>query len=161
MTTKERQKEWCRKNPEKRRAIQIRWRLSHLESKRKMDGKWRRGHPEIMTLKMRTYRGRHPEQTIMRKVIQRIMECKGIKKNHKSSEYVGCSPGFLRNHIEALFMPGMTWENYGEWHIDHIVPLSWFPFRADESWMFVASHWTNLQPMWAKDNLTKSNRFIA
>jgi hypothetical protein len=79
----------------------------------------------------------------------------------RTRQLIGCSPGFLRNHLESLFKPGMTWENYGEWHVDHIVPISWFPFKKDSSLVFVASHWTNLQPLWATENLAKGNRRAA
>jgi hypothetical protein len=54
----------------------------------------------------------------------------------------------------------MSWENCGAWHADHIVPLSWFPFDKDPSLMFVASHWTNLRPLWSTENLVKGNRYM-
>lgn len=51
----------------------------------------------------------------------------------------------------------MTWENFGEWHIDHIVPLSKFNL-TDYEQLKIACHFSNLQPLWAKDNLSKGNR---
>ncbi len=73
---------------------------------------------------------------------------------------LGYSIEHLQCHLESQFQQGMAWENYGEWHIDHIVPDSWFEYKTinDEgfkkSWSLV-----NLQPKWAKDNLKKGNRF--
>ncbi len=50
----------------------------------------------------------------------------------------------------------MTWENHGEWHIDHIIPISW---GKTESEVIELNHYTNFQPLWAKDNLSKGNRW--
>jgi hypothetical protein len=66
------------------------------------------------------------------------------------------------SHLEAQFVDGMTWENHGVsgWHIDHIIPKSWFSYTAPTDKEFVEC-WSmrNLQPMWASDNLSKGNRF--
>ena len=67
--------------------------------------------------------------------------------------------GFLRNHIESLFLPGMTWENRSNWHVDHIVPLAWWDLKDHPEHLFVASHWSNLRPVWSKDNLAKGARY--
>jgi len=71
-------------------------------------------------------------------------------------EPFGYTVNVLRSHIEALFEEGMTWDNYGEWHIDHIKPVSAFDFTLKTDLEFIAC-WqlSNLQPLWAKDNLTK------
>lgn len=60
----------------------------------------------------------------------------------------------LRAHLEAQFQAGMSWDNYGEWHIDHIKPLASFDLE-DTDQLKLACHYTNLQPLWAKDNLSK------
>lgn len=59
-------------------------------------------------------------------------------------------------HLEAKFAPGMTWDNYGVdgWHIDHIMPLAAFDL-TDEQQRQQACHYTNLQPLWAAENLAK------
>jgi hypothetical protein len=68
-------------------------------------------------------------------------------------KWIGCSPEELKAHLESLFTEGMTWENYGKdgWHVDHIRPIC--SFTAEE-WEQV-NHYTNLQPLWAEDNLAK------
>jgi hypothetical protein len=69
----------------------------------------------------------------------------------------------LKKHLEAQFEPGMDWDNYGlyGWHIDHIIPSSWFHFTSYEDEGFKQC-WAleNLQPKWAKDNISKGNRYI-
>ncbi len=70
----------------------------------------------------------------------------------------GCSPSHLEQHLESQFTDGMTWDNYGDWHVDHIKPISSFDLST-ESERIAANHYTNLQPLWAEDNLKKSNSF--
>ncbi len=83
------------------------------------------------------------------------LKTKSWRKTSKFSEYIGCSLEELRSHLESQFKPGMTWENHGQWHIDHIYPLS---LAKNQEHLIELSHYTNLQPLWAKENLSKSNR---
>ena len=79
----------------------------------------------------------------------------GITKNKRTFDGVGCSPPELKEHLEKQFVDGMSWEIMGkEIHIDHIIPLS---SAKTEEEIYKLSHYTNLQPLWAEDNLKKSN----
>lgn len=85
-----------------------------------------------------------------------------IKQNGKVGSAVkdlGCSIEEFKQHIQKQFVEGMTWENYGEWHLDHIKPLSWFNLQDREQFL-VALNYKNYQPLWAEDNKRKSN-FLA
>jgi len=85
-----------------------------------------------------------------------------IKKNQKITttiEYIGCTIEELKIHLELRFIKGMTWENYGKWHIDHILPCSSFDM-SKESEQRKCFHYTNLQPLWAIDNMKKSNKIL-
>jgi hypothetical protein len=84
---------------------------------------------------------------------------KNIIKSNTTFDIIGCSPEFLKQHIEKLFLNEMSWENYGlfGWHIDHIIPLS---SSKNESEFYRLCHYTNLQPLWAEDNLKKSNKIL-
>lgn len=73
-----------------------------------------------------------------------------------TSELVGCSIAQLIRHLEIQFQPGMTWDNYGDWHIDHIRPCASFDFSNPEH-QRACFHYSNLQPLWARDNLTKGD----
>ncbi len=80
-----------------------------------------------------------------------------VTRNEKSGhtiDLLGCSIEFLKKRFESMFTEGMTWENYGKWHIDHIIPCSIFDLTKPEAQAF-CFHYTNLQPLWAKDNLKK------
>ena len=87
-----------------------------------------------------------------------------IKKNPKAARtmtLIGCSISDLRKHLEMQFKPGMTWDNHSVhgWHIDHILPCKHFDLTDPEQ-QKVCFHYTNLQPMWAKDNLSKGDKII-
>lgn len=88
----------------------------------------------------------------------------GILKKHKTNktlDLLGCSAQFLRSYIEDKFLEGMTWDNYGQygWHVDHITPCSSFDLTDIEQ-QKKCFHYTNLQPLWAIDNLQKSNKLF-
>ena len=70
---------------------------------------------------------------------------------------LGCSLHDAIAHIESQFEQGMSWENWGEWHVDHIRPLASFNLE-DPIALAMACHYTNLQPLWAKENLAKGDR---
>lgn len=82
-----------------------------------------------------------------------------ITKKNKTLELVGCNPKELKEHLEKKFVDGMCWENYGihGWHVDHIIPLS---SAKTEEEIYKLCHYTNLQPLWATDNLRKSNKIL-
>jgi hypothetical protein len=77
-------------------------------------------------------------------------------KNGSAIKDLGCTSKFAVNYIAEKFKPGMSWENHGEWHIDHIKPLANFNLQNREQYL-QAVHYTNLQPLWAKDNLKKKD----
>jgi hypothetical protein len=81
----------------------------------------------------------------------------GKQKNSKSITYIGCSIEELWQHLEKQFKEGMTRENYGEWHVDHIVPLYSFDFSGEdaEQQLLIAWNYKNLQPLWRCENLSK------
>lgn len=84
---------------------------------------------------------------------------KGKNKSLKTLELLGCSVDELWNYLESKFQPGMTRENYGKWHIDHIKPCARFDFN-DPKQQLECFHYTNLQPLWAIDNIKKSDNIV-
>tara|TARA_R110000744_G_scaffold108305_1_gene205143 strand:- start:116 stop:724 length:609 start_codon:yes stop_codon:yes gene_type:complete len=82
------------------------------------------------------------------------------KKTGSTLELTGCSWEELRFHLESQFTEGMTWENYGlhGWHVDHIKPCIRFDLSLDTE-QKACFHYSNLQPLWASDNLSKSDKY--
>ena len=81
------------------------------------------------------------------------------RKSKGTMELLGCNGKELAQHLEKQFQPGMTHDNYGEWHIDHIKPIASFDLSDPEQEQ-ECFHYTNLQPLWAEDNLSKGHRQV-
>jgi hypothetical protein len=81
----------------------------------------------------------------------------GYSKNSKTYLILGCTFKEFKLHLEKQFTKGMNWENQGKWHLDHIYPLS---LAKDEEELIKLNHYTNFQPLWAKDNIEKGNKII-
>jgi hypothetical protein len=79
------------------------------------------------------------------------------KSSIRTKDIVGIESHELKNYLENQFNNGMCWENYGEWQIDHIIPLS---SAITEEEIYKLCHYTNLQPLWKIDNIKKSNKII-
>lgn len=92
-----------------------------------------------------------------RNVIRKALSEKGYKKSSRTEEILGCSFIEFKGHIESLFLPDMGWENRNEWHIDHIIPLS---FAKNEVELLRINHYKNLRPLWIEDNQVKSDDIL-
>jgi hypothetical protein len=79
------------------------------------------------------------------------------KTNTKTVDILGCSLDFFKEYIQSKFTKGMTLENHGKWHLDHIIPVSLAKTQED---VIRLNHYTNFQPLWAKENLIKSTKII-
>ena len=86
---------------------------------------------------------------------------KGKKEGRSWVSLIGYTTKDLLQHIASKLQPGMTWNNYGKWHIDHIIPKSFFIYEKPEDSEFQYC-WSldNLQPLWAADNISKSNKIL-
>jgi hypothetical protein len=94
----------------------------------------------------------------LRSRLRKFYKISNISKQNKTFDIVGCSPEFLKEYIEKQFTDGMSWDLMGKHiHIDHIIPLS---SANTEEEVYKLCHYTNLQPLWAKDNLMKSNKIL-
>lgn len=93
----------------------------------------------------------------VRKMIGCSFSRKGFVKSRKSELILGCTIEEFMAHLESKFTAGMSFENHGEWHIDHIVPLATAETEDD---VIRLCHYTNLQPLWARDNISKGSRII-
>ena len=80
----------------------------------------------------------------------------GYTKISRTHEILDCSFEFFKKYIEDQFIEGMTWENHGDWHLDHKIPISWSKTEAD---VIKLNHFSNFQPLWACDNIYKSNKW--
>jgi len=92
---------------------------------------------------------------VVRNAVRKALKC---NKSKRYIEYLACDIQTFRNHIEAQFKENMTWDNYGEWHVDHITPLKYNNPTIEE--VIERLNYLNTQPMWATENVSKGNRYI-
>lgn len=101
-----------------------------------------------------------PEFKLIKTLRSRLgnaMKRKNTEKSKSTLELTGCNLSFLKGYLESKFEEGMTWENHGKWHVDHIKPCCSFDFSKEEE-QKKCFHYTNLQPLWAEENLVKSGK---
>ncbi|HEI0663050.1 TPA: hypothetical protein SIF69_004123 [Escherichia coli] len=135
LKTKERQRKYQDENREKIRESRREYYRNYMRERRKND-------PNFKVL------------TRMRDFNRRCIEAiKGVK-NWRTKEELGYTPEEMRKHIESLWLENMSWENYGEWHIDHIKSIKSF-IDDGVTDIKIINALTNLQPLWAFDNLSK------
>jgi Prasinovirus endonuclease VII len=127
---------------------------------------WKKANPKKANAQQRLYRKRKrlrdPVWAItdnVRRRINEVLASKGLKMSVNREKLFGCTKAFLLQYLASKFLPGMTWENRGPlgWHVDHIKAVSLFDFTDPEQ-IHACSHYSNLQPMWWRDNIIKSNK---
>lgn len=172
-------KEYREANKEVITQREKQWREDNKEGIAQKKKKYREANKEVINQKHKQYLKdkRHhcehkrekqickhcnPKGHLKSIVTSRVRKALKSNKKNKSLEYLGCDIETYKAHIEKQFKEGMTWDNFGEWHIDHIKPIMYKENGQEPTIEQVAErlHYTNTQPLWAKENMEKGNRFI-
>ena len=143
------------KHKAKRDAYAEKWREENRPKARAMVADWAARNKDRLRENQKKRRANNPRLTVVdsvRRLIQRAFQKRYINKNTRTAEIVGCTWDELAAHIESKFTEGMTWENRSLWHVDHIIPLK---IAATAEDIIRLNHWSNLQPLWIPDNLSK------
>ena len=146
-------KEWSKNNKEYLKDKHTKWREENLEHLNKYSREYER---------MRC--STDPKYKLGRNTRTAVWTClkeRDVAKYRSTFELLGYSLKELMTHLEALFTEGMTWDNYGEWHVDHKIPMTSFNFETTEDREFKEC-WCldNLQPLWGPDNLSKGTKLL-
>jgi hypothetical protein len=88
-------------------------------------------------------------------LIRNVIKNGGYQKSARTSDVLGADWETVKAHIESMFDGEMSWENQGQWHFDHIIPIS---LAKNEREVLVLNHYSNLRPLWGKENIAKSNK---
>lgn len=169
---KEVKKEWYKNNREKelaaakdnypqtRERYKVRYHNDPEFRERELKKNRVRRRREDVKEKQRAYERRRYTEDIDYKIAKNLRSRfnKVIKrKNNSVLSLTGCSINELKNYLAGMFLDGMSWDNYGEWHIDHIRPCVSFDL-SDPQQQKECFHFTNLQPLWAFDNQSKGSK---
>jgi hypothetical protein len=165
--SRERGKNRYKENPKVREYHRQRY-LNNREEAIRYSAQWKKDNPEKRREHKRKYRQKINER-IRRQQSKRVSEALksiGCRKKYSVLKYLGCTAVELIKHLEGQFQDGMNWDNYGvneenwklAWQIDHIKPLNSFDL-SQESEQMACFNYTNLQPLWAEENLRKSDSY--
>jgi len=146
-------------NLEKVYSRQHEYHQENKEHRSKKNSEWRKNNRVILNNKA-TYKYNNDLdfrlRAICRGFVRRMYMSIGTRKQMYTKDALGYSPIELKEHIERLFKPGMSWDNYGKWHVDHVKPIS-LAKNIEEG--IELSQLKNLQPLWAEENLIKHNKY--
>ena len=154
----------CKREEQAKRYQTLKLDEGYMEAKRKQAREWGRNN-KSQKIKTVTLWSKHKKQTDPIYILKsRIRARQGnaikramLKKTQNTQSILGCDWLTLKSHLESKFAPGMTWENMGQWHIDHIIPLN---SVSEEQEMLSLCRYTNLQPLWSFDNLSKGSKLL-
>jgi len=121
---------------------------------------FRKNNKELVNSRERAYENRDELTKLkvhLRKSIGNTFKRKNLTKSNKTTEILGLSIEQFKQYIESQFKQGMSWENRGDWHIDHIIPIS---FAENEEEVIMLNHYTNLRPLWKVENLSKNDNIL-
>lgn len=155
-------KKYVLNNPKKRKESLNIYYSNNKEKIKHSKKKWNENNPGYMTNYGKKRKKIDPEYKLWCNIRNRTsyyIKLENINKNSTTYELIGLTPNELKFYLESKFTEGMSWENYGlyGWHIDHIIPLS---SAKTEDEIYKLCHYSNLQPLWAEDNLKKGNKII-
>jgi len=151
LDNKEKIKQWRLDNDEKIKISRKKWSLNNKEKIKQ----WRLDNRDYFNKYHQNRSKIDPIFKFIKNQRGRIWSVlKGKNKSKSTMKLLGCSIEECWNHLEQQFKPGMTRDNYGLWHVDHIIPCASFDFNDPEQ-QKKCFHYTNLQPLWAEDNLKK------
>jgi len=152
---KEYAKKYYIENKDREKLRLKNYKKNNKEAEKERNIKWNSKNRDHINERERN-RYRYDIQAKLANVLRRRLG-KAIKGNFKSGSAVndlGCSISELKIYLESKFQPNMTWKNYGEWHIDHIKPMGKYNLENRDELLEVC-HYSNLQPLWKLDNLSK------
>ena len=151
---KERIKERRERNKERKRESDRKYREKNKEYFKEYREKYKERRNELRRERLKT----DPLFKMKKNLRNRTWSAfknKGYSKKSKTQEMLGVDWGVCKAHIERQFTKGMNWDNYGDWHIDHKIPLA---SANTEEELKKLCHYSNLQPLWAEDNLSKNDK---
>jgi hypothetical protein len=151
------QKKYVQIHNEKIKKYKKKYGQIHKEEKKEYDKIYRQEKKDIKNKKRQERLKKDINFKIaflLRGRLHMALKSEKLKKTYNTKKLLGCSIEFFKQYIENKFQPGMSWQNYGDWHIDHIIPCAHFLLEDPEQQKF-CFHFSNMQPLWAKVNLSK------
>ena len=156
-------KQYKKDNREATLAARAAWRVRNRELLAKRQREYYRDNKKVVLAAQNEYYKKRynsdPAFRISRLIRNRILQAlDGNDKSARTIELIGCTPEQFRQHIESQFTEGMDWNQRGLWHLDHQIPIAAFDLKKPKHQRY-AFHWSNTTPLWAAENLAKSDEY--
>jgi len=161
-------KKWRDANKEHTSEKHRKWRIKNIEYRKQYIKEWRENNKERIKETKRIYEKKRkdsdPKYKLVanfRTAIYTVLKENNLKKYSSYFDTLGYSPEQLIEHLEKQFIDNMSWDNYGKWHVDHILPITSFEFETVDDNEFKKC-WSleNLRPLWGPENISKSNKIL-
>jgi hypothetical protein len=161
-------KKWRGKNKEKLSEYYKEWTQQNKEHRKEYHKEWREKNKEYYQKYRRDYektkKDSDPSYRLAcytRTAVYTCLKERDVTKYKSTFDLLPYSLEELITHLESQFKEDMTWDNYGEWHVDHIKPMTSFNIQSPEDKSFQEC-WSlnNLQPLWGVENLSKGSRYL-
>lgn len=150
-------------NPDKVKAANTAWREANRDKAIEASMRWRAENLGAYRDRQREYQASRREAdddfrftNAVRSLIGGALRRGGASKSASSESLLGCTLEEFRAHIAGQFVDGMTWANYGDWHLDHVQPCASFDLTTEEG-RLACMHWSNWRPLWASENISKGS----
>ena len=157
--------EYRKQNREKNRLYSINRRKNNPEHARKIDNDWRlKNHTHVIKKSRKRFNERYHNdihfkiRTRVASRLRDVLNQQNTKKEKSVLKYLGCSIKEFKQYIAKQFTLGMSWKNHGKWHLDHIKPCAKFDLTKEDE-IKKCFHYTNMQPLWAIDNMSKGDKY--
>ena len=157
-------KQYREENSESRKAAMKKWYLENADYAKARAKEYREANRQRMTDWSNQYRKSRMSVDPVYKAAIRIRSlinikiyCQGYTKKSRTFEILGCTYEFFKEYIESQFTKGMSWDNHGEWHLDHKIPIA---TAATEEDVIRLNYYSNFQPLWAHENLKKGCKVL-
>jgi len=163
---KESRKRYDKKNKERRKEYQKQWFQENKEHRKEYHKQWREDNKEYYQKYRREYEKNKKDtdpsyrlSCYTRTAVYTCLKERNISKYENTFNFLPYTLENLIEHLEKQFTEGMTWDNYGDWHVDHIKPMNSFIMESPTDDSFQEC-WDikNLQPLWAEENLSKGSK---
>ena len=162
-------KEYIKNNHEKTLESKRQWRINNQEQVKDYKKEYYHKNKDSILEYNREYKKGYHQRRLLSDRVYKVRDCirnlircsiwkRGYTKRSRTQEILGIGYPEFKLYMERQFVTGMSWGNHGEWHIDHIIPLA---SAQSEDDVIRLNHYTNLQPLWAIDNIRKGSKIMS
>lgn len=146
---------WQKNNIEKRKKYLKNWNLKNKDKQKIYRANWSKKRSNYEKNRCKNDYLFYLKRKI-RQSIRNSFNRNGYKKNTKTAYILGADWFSFKKHIENQFTSDMSWDDFDKIHLDHKIPIA---AASTEFEVIALNHYTNLQPLWAEDNLSKSDKY--